>query len=40
MSVKFKYKNPDANIRADRIHIISHSDNVMQIHLTGVTVYE
>jgi hypothetical protein len=40
MTVKFKYKDPsDARI-ANRMHIILHTDNIMQIHLTGVTVFE
>jgi hypothetical protein len=41
MTVKFKYKNiTDAGRIADRMHIVLHTDNIMQIHLTGVTVYD
>ena len=41
MTVKFKYKNiTDAGRIADRMHIVLHTDNIMQIHLTGVTIYD
>ena len=41
MTVKFKYKDSsDVNRYADRMHIVLHTDNIMQIHLTGVKIYD
>ena len=41
MSVRFKYRDAsDPDRLADRMHIVLHTDNIMQIHLTGVTIYD
>ena len=40
MTVKFKYKDPSAARIANRMHVVLHTDNIMQIHLTGVTVFD
>jgi hypothetical protein len=42
MSIRFKYDNPGPNNRrlADRLHIVLHSDQIMEIRDTGVAVYD
>ena len=44
LSVKFKYNargiNAGTEYLADRIHIILHSDQIMEIRDTGVAVYD
>ena len=40
MTVKFKYKDPSAARIANRMHIVLHTDNILQIMLTGATVYD
>ena len=43
MSVSFKYKNNginDQNFLADRIHIVLHSDQIMEIRDSGVQVLD
>ena len=41
MSVRFKYRDAsDPDRLANRMHIVLHTDNIMQIHLTGVTIYD
>ena len=35
MSVRFKYKTPTTARKADRMHIVLHTDSIMQIHLTA-----
>lgn len=41
LTVKFKYKDTsDTNRYADRMHIVLHTDNIMQIRLTGVQIYD
>ena len=40
MTVKFKYKNATDGRKADRIHIILHTDNIMKINATGVEIYD
>lgn len=40
MSVKLKYKQRNPLRLADRIHIILHTDNILQISATGVSVFD
>ena len=40
MSVKLKYKERNALRLADRMHIILHTDNILQISATGVSVFD
>jgi hypothetical protein len=40
LTVKFKYKNATTERKADRIHIILHTDNIMKINATGVEIYD
>jgi hypothetical protein len=42
LSIKFKYNSPgDGNVHlADRMHIVLHSDQIMEIRDTGVAVYD
>ena len=40
MTVKFKYKNPSDARNANRMHIVLHTDNILQIMLTGAVVYD
>ena len=40
MTVKFKYKTATDARKADRIHIVLHTDNIMQISATGCSVFD
>ena len=40
LTVKFKYKSPLDSRKADRMHIILHTDNIMKISATGVEIFD
>lgn len=40
MTVKFKYKTATDARKADRIHIVLHTDNIMKITGTGVEIFD
>ena len=42
MTVRLKFNNPGPNNArlADRLHIVLHSDQIMEIRDTGVAVYD
>ena len=40
LTCKFKYKSPTDTRKADRMHIILHTDNIMRISGTGVEVFD
>jgi hypothetical protein len=40
MTVKFKYKQATDDRKADRIHIILHTDNIMKTNATGVEIFD
>ena len=40
MTCKFKYKTATDARKADRIHIVLHTDNIMKINATGVEIYD
>ena len=40
MTVRMKYMNAAANRLADRIHIVLHSDQIMEINDSGVRIYD
>ncbi len=40
LTVKFKYKSPTDAKKADRMHIILHTDNILRISGTGIDIYD
>ena len=40
MTCKFRYKNATTERKADRIHIVLHTDNIMKINATGVEIFD
>ena len=40
LTVKFKYNSDDADRYADRMHIVLHSDQILEIRDSGVQVFD